>query len=69
MEDGQEPQAPDRLLRVNDVAKIFGVKPYTIRSWIKNNKINAVLLPAGHYRIFASEVRRLANVKYGDTNV
>ena len=43
---------------VNETAKIFGVKPLTIRIWIKNGKIKAVKV-VGSVRIDEKEIERL----------
>lgn len=56
----------DPLLKVATVAKMFEVRPYTIRQWIKDGKLKAVRLDGGHYRVYQSEVRRYANEKYGE---
>ena len=43
---------------VNETAKIFGVKPLTIRRWIKAGKIKSVKI-VGSVRITDEEIERL----------
>lgn len=43
---------------VNETAKIFKVKPLTIRRWIKGGKLKAVKV-VGNVRIEESEIERL----------
>ncbi len=51
--------------RVSDVAEAFGVKPRTIRDWIKRGKLQAYKVPddtpRSEYRVPASEVERIKN--------
>jgi excisionase family DNA binding protein len=43
---------------VNEAAEIFGVKPLTIRRWIKNGKLKSVKI-VGSVRISIEEIERL----------
>lgn len=57
---------PDPLMKVTDVAKIFDVKPATVRAWIKDGTLDAIKIGAGHYwRVRRSAVTDLATRKYG----
>jgi excisionase family DNA binding protein len=55
----------DPLLSVAAVAKMFSVKPYTVRTWINQGKLKGHLL-SGRWRIQKSEVQRYANELFGD---
>lgn len=54
----------DPYLSTRQVAMLFGVKPYTIRQWIKDGKLTAVNINS-RLKIRKSEVQRLAQDKYG----
>lgn len=56
----------DPLLRVSEVAMIFGVQPRTVRLWLKNKKIDGTLTASGQWRIRKSAVKAFANEKYGE---
>jgi len=43
---------------VNEVAKIFNVKPLTIRRWIESGRLKAVKI-VGSVRISEEEIERL----------
>ena len=62
------PTEEDPLLSVKRVANIFDVKEATVRGWIRDGKISATKLGGKAFRIQQSEVKRFANVKYGDGN-
>lgn len=55
----------EKMYRVEEVAKIFDVKPYTIREWIRNGKIQAIKLDTGRFRVYESEIRRFVNERHG----
>lgn len=59
-----EPSLDDPFLTVDSVAKIFDVKPYQVRAWIKEGKMEARMV-LGRWRILKSEVKRVANEEYG----
>lgn len=55
----------ERLMKVSEVAEMFGVTPATVREWLKagilkGNKINK------HWRVTESAARELAHQTYGD---
>jgi excisionase family DNA binding protein len=59
--------APDRYMKVRDVAEIFDVTPATIRDWLNDGILPGVKIGGGHYwRVKASDVYDLAQRKYGD---
>ena len=51
--------APRGPLSPADAAKLLGVSYQTVKQWIYKKKIRSVRTPGGHYRIPASEIRRL----------
>lgn len=61
------PSKEDPLLTVEEVAKIFSVEAYTIRNWIKQDKIKATKL-GNLWRIQRSEMIRFANQEYGQVD-
>lgn len=63
----QVSEQSDPLLKVSEVAKMFGVQPATIREWIRTGLLHAVKIGKGHYwRVPTSAARQLAQKKYGD---
>lgn len=54
----------DRLMTTEEVAKFFNVKPLTIRDWITNGKLKATKLN-GYWRVWQSDVIKLAQERYG----
>jgi len=44
-----------RYLRVNQVAKLLGVTPLTLRNWDKTGKLAALRNPLNNYRIYKRE--------------
>lgn len=67
-EQSQQPDVgtPDSLMKVSDVAKLFDVKPATVRDWLKDGSLEGMKIGQGHYwRVYASSVRELAQRKYG----
>lgn len=58
---------PDPMLKVSEVAVIFGVQPATIREWLKDGLLEGIKIGSGHYwRVRTSAVTALAQKKYGD---
>lgn len=43
---------PKRYLTVNQVAKIFGVTPLTVRNWDKSGRLAAYRHPVNNYRMY-----------------
>lgn len=60
-----EPTDVEKMHTVTSVAETFGVKPATIREWIKAEKIKGVKI-LGRWRVPHSEVVRIANKEYGN---
>lgn len=61
--------SPDDLMTVGEIAKMFKVKPATVRLWIRRpvNPLPAVKVgDHGHYRVRRHAVESLAQTKYGD---
>ncbi len=58
----------ETLYTVKQLASIFDVTEYTIRCWINDGRLKA-FKPSdkkkGHWRVSESEVRKLAETKYG----
>ncbi|MGD0976943.1 MAG: helix-turn-helix domain-containing protein [Minisyncoccia bacterium] len=46
---------PKRYLSVNEVAKIFGVTPLTVRNWDKKGRLVAFRNPVNNYRLYKVE--------------
>lgn len=51
----------EKYLKVNEVAKILHVRIETIRRYIQQGAIVALILPGGDYRISESELNKLLN--------
>jgi excisionase family DNA binding protein len=57
----------ERLYKVDEVAKLFEVKPDTIRVWLRDGTLRGVKIGKGHYwRVPASAVEELATDRWGD---
>jgi excisionase family DNA binding protein len=39
------------LLKIGEVAELFGVQPPTVRRWLKAGKIQYILTPGGSIRV------------------
>lgn len=46
---------PKRYLTVNEVAKIFGITPLTVRNWDKRGSLIAYRNPVNNYRMYKVE--------------
>lgn len=58
----------EKLYAVKEVAEILSVNPRTVRAWMKQGKLNFVLLKPGvkdKYRIKESELKKI--IKEGTT--
>lgn len=58
------PSQDDPLLTVGEVARIFSVEPYTVRTWLKTGKLAGTKLEHS-WRIQRSEMIRFANQQHG----
>lgn len=65
MSEPLKPSLDNPMHSVTDVALMFGVDSYTVRTWISEGKIKANKI-MGRWRIQQSEVERVANEEYGD---
>ena len=43
---------PKKFLSVNEVAKIVGVTPLTVRNWDKKGRLRAYRNPVNNYRLY-----------------
>ena len=46
---------PKKFLTVNDVARLLGVSPLTIRNWDQKGKLRAYRNPVNNYRMYKIE--------------
>jgi len=46
---------PKKYLTVNEVAKIFGITPLTVRNWDKSGHLVAHRNPVNNYRLYKTE--------------
>ena len=53
------PADSSELLTTRTVAKLLGVSQSTVERWIGLDRLKAIKLPSGHYRIRRSEVDRI----------
>ena len=44
------------VMTVTEAARRLGVSPNTLRAWVENGKIDAIVLPRGHRRFQVSVV-------------
>lgn len=56
------------MMKVSDVAKMFQVSDYTVRTWLKDGKLKGNKPAEGHWRIHPTDVAAFANEMYGDGN-
>lgn len=57
------------LLKVSQVAKIFSVTEWTVRTWLREGSIRGIKIAGashGHWRVTRKEIARFANERYGD---
>ncbi len=46
---------PKKFLTVNDVARLLGVSPLTVRNWDQKGKLRAYRNPVNNYRMYKVE--------------
>lgn len=46
---------PKKFLTVNEVAKILGITPLTVRNWDKKGQLIAYRNPVNNYRLYKTE--------------
>jgi len=47
------------VINIRDAARLFGVHENTVRNWIDRGYLQARVLPSGHRRVDAAQVREL----------
>jgi excisionase family DNA binding protein len=60
------PADDPELLTTSRVAKLLGVSQSTVERWIGLDRLKAIRLPSGHYRIRRSEVDRILRDQEGE---
>jgi excisionase family DNA binding protein len=58
----------NKLYRVSEVASIFSVTSYTVREWLKAEKIEGFRISGGHWRITGAAITEYANKEWGNAN-
>lgn len=58
------PTPEDPYYSVETIAEMFDVEPYTVRNWIRQDKLKAIKV-LGRWRVRKSEVVRLVNDEHG----
>ena len=53
----------DNLIKISEVAKLFGVTTRTVRRWEKSGKIKPILTLGKHRRYKLSEIKSLIGEK------
>jgi excisionase family DNA binding protein len=53
---------PEKLYTPSEVAVMFGVTPYTVRLWIKYEKIRGIKLPNRQWRIPQSALEEFVDM-------
>lgn len=57
------PTSSTKLHRVQYVAKRLGYNEATVRKWIRAQRLQAIRMPGGTYRVPATELDRLLSPK------
>ena len=65
---------PKKFLTVNDVARLLGVSPLTVRNWDQKGKLRAYRNPVNNYRMYKIEeveviLKKIENSKDGYTPI
>jgi excisionase family DNA binding protein len=55
----------DPFLKTDSIAKMFDVKPETVRDWIRDGKLEGAIRIGGSLRVPLSEVKKMGERKYG----
>jgi excisionase family DNA binding protein len=45
------------LLTIGEAARLLGISPITLRRWSDEGRVPVVVLPSGHRRFLASDIR------------
>lgn len=56
------------LLTVAAIGRMFSVRGYTVREWLREGKLKNATKVNGRWRVPLSEVQKYANELYGDKN-
>ena len=56
----------DPFLTPGEIARMFGVKPYTVRQWIKDGKFPAEKMQSGRLKVRLSTLQKFAQEQFGD---
>ncbi len=59
---GTAPMERKKLYRISEVAAMFGIKPVTLRKWIRDGRVTAIRAPWGRPKITIDEVERVFSV-------
>lgn len=59
----QADMANKNFLMLKDIAAYFGVSTGSVRNWIKDGKLQAIMTPGGHRRVKKEEFEELI-IKY-----
>nr|WP_169513822.1 helix-turn-helix domain-containing protein [Actinomadura flavalba] len=55
-----------QMMKTKEVARLFGVTPYTVVRWTRRGFLTAGSTPSGHLRFDRAEVMRLYRGSNGD---
>lgn len=69
LEGENKPKLPtleDPAVSVEEIAKIFAVTNYTVRSWFKVGKLPGFKIPGNQWRALQSDVTAFAQKLYGE---
>lgn len=55
----------DPFINPSDIARMFGVKPYTVRVWIRDGKLKSEKIN-GRLKVRMSEVQKYAQQQFGE---
>ncbi len=58
----REPMERKKLYRISEVAGMFGIKPVTLRKWIRDGRVTTIRAPWGRPKITNDEVERVFSV-------
>lgn len=58
----------DKLYTTKEVAEIFSVTEYTVRNWLKDEKLEGLKTKVGRWRVTESALKEFANKEYGEAS-
>lgn len=56
---GRRPALAERLMKLEEVADLFGVETRTVAEWARTGKIRSRRTPGGQYRFLPADVEAL----------